>query len=422
MHPSAQFQFQLPSRRVIAMRAREGMSRRSRRRAAPLFSEMVDLVASGDVELTEHGRTVNVMALELRDFHTLRAIATRLEWLEEGAVEITCRNCDEPISHRPCAGLELGPFADAELDDAELDRTLDLSVPHPIPSVEIDGAVVSDVSLGQVTVEMAAPLHRALRSNRLRLSARVASAMGIVSLGRERNPDRVALALRRCSDEAWAAIADLFLVAHYPPRLCSIATCPKCGARNDVDAPYEREFSPSLRGPLSNAQLFPEFEAFDAQARSLYESRVAARHPSVALVVDDGIPACDDGGEPLLGAYVPPGGDPMAPVGRAEITLYYRSFRALWREDGPYDWQAELEETLEHELEHHAAWRTGHDSMDDEERDEIVRTHELLVGRRRVRRGAVAALAQDIRDFLVHSWPIWLIVVAWALTISLCGN
>jgi hypothetical protein len=173
---------------------------------------------------------------------------------------------------------------------------------------------------------------------------------------------------------------------------------------------------------LSNVQLFPEFEAFDAQARSLYESRVAARHPSVALVVDDGIPACDDGGEPLLGAYIPPGGDPMAPVGRAEITLYYRSFRALWREDGPYDWQAELEETLEHELEHHAAWRTGHDSMDDEERDEIVRTHSLLVGRRRVRRASLAALALDIRDFLVHSWPIWLIVVAWALTISLCGN
>jgi hypothetical protein len=246
--------------------------------------------------------------------------------------------------------------------------------------------------------------------------------MGIVSLGPEREPDRIAHALQQCSEEAWGAIGDLFLATHYPRRLCSIALCPKCGARNDVDAPYEREFSPSSAPALSNAQLFPEFDEFDARARALYERLVAVRDPSLALVVDDEIPACDDGGEPLLGAYVPPGGDPSAPVGRAEITLYYRSFRAMWREDGPYDWSAELKETLEHELEHHAAWRTGHDSLDDDERGEIARTRAVLVGRRRLRRASVAALAVDIRDFLVHSWPVWLIVVVWALTISVCGK
>jgi hypothetical protein len=422
MHAFTRLLVQVPSHRVIMLHAREGLRRRARRRAAPLFSEMVDLVASGDVALTEHGHNVNVLALELRDFHALRAIATRAGWLEEDAVEITCRNCDGHISHMPCAALELGPFVDAELDDDELDRTLDVSVSHPIPPVEIDGAQVNEVSLGQVTAEAAAPLHRALRSSRLRLSSGVAVAMGIVSLGPERNPDRIANALRRCSNEAWGAIGELFLATHYTPRLCSIAVCPKCGARNDVDAPYEREFSPALPGPPSNAQLFPEFDAFDARARAVYESLVATRDPSLALVVDGEIPACDDGGEPLLGAYMPPGGDPSAPIGRAEITLYYRSFRALWREDGPYDWQAELEETLEHELEHHAAWRTGHDSMDDDERKEIARTRAILVGRREVRRASIAALALDIRDFLVHSWPIWLIVVAWAVAISLCGN
>ena len=57
----------------------------------------------------------------------------------------------------------------------------------------------------------------------------------------------IAEALARCSDAAWVAIGDLFLRAHYAPRLASVAICPKCGARNDVDAPYEREFEPALK-------------------------------------------------------------------------------------------------------------------------------------------------------------------------------
>jgi hypothetical protein len=422
MHSPSHLQLQLPSHRTIAMSGRDGLGRRARRRAAPLFSELVDLVTSGDVTLTEEGRSVGVLSLELRDFHALRAIAMRVGFLEEESVEIACRNCDAPISHTPCAALELGPFVDAELDDGELDRTLDLSLPHRIPPIEVGESQVSEVSFVQITAEAASPLHRALRSKHLRLSAPVVVAMGIASLGTERDPDRLAQALRRCSDEAWGAIGDLFLEAHYPRRFCSIAVCSKCGARNDVDAPYEREFSPSLEPPLSNAQLFPEFESFDARARTLYERFVAHQDPSLALIVDADIPACDDGGEPLLGSYVPSGGDPLAPVGRAEITLYYRSFRAMWTEDGPYDWAAELETTLEHELEHHAAWRTGHDAMDDEERAEIARTQAVLVGRRQVRRENVAALALDIRAFVVHSWPIWLIVIAWVAIISVCGK
>jgi hypothetical protein len=423
MHSPGPLRLQLPSHRVIVMRGREGLGvARTRRRAAPLFSEMVELVTSGDVDLTSDGRTLRVLDLELRDFHALRAIATRVGWLEEDSVEITCRNCDAPISHKPCAALELGPFIDSELDDDELDSTLDLSLPHPIPPVEIAGGRASDVSFTQVAVAAATPLHRALRSKRLRLSPRIVRAMGIASLGSERAPDRIADALGRCSNEAWDAIAELFLATHYPRRLCSIALCPRCGARNDVEAPFEREFSPACTEPPSNAQLFPGFDTFDARARALYERIVADRDPTVALVVDSEIPACDVGGEPLLAGYVPPGGDVSAPVGRAEITLYYRSFAATWREDGPYDWSAELEETLHHELAHHAAWRTGHDSMDDEERDEIARTREVLVGRAAVRRASVAALAIDIRDFLIHSWPIWLIIVAWAVAISVCGR
>jgi Zincin-like metallopeptidase len=268
----------------------------------------------------------------------------------------------------------------------------------------------------------ATPLHRALRSKRFRVSPRIVRAMGIASLGTERDPDRIADALGRCSNDAWDAIAELFLATHYPRRLCSTAPCPRCGARNDVEAPFEREFALACTAPPSNAQLFPGFDTFDARACALYERIVADRDPTVALVVDSEIPACDVGGEPLLGAHVPPGGDVLASVGRAEIILYYRSFAAMWREDGPYDWSAELEETLRHELVHHAAWRTGHDPMDDEERDEMARTREVLVGRAAVSRADVAALALDIRDFVIHSWPIWLIIVACAVAISVCGR
>jgi hypothetical protein len=408
---------------MIALQAREGLGCRTRRPAAPLFSEMVELVTSGDLVLGERGCGVDVLALELRDFHALRAIATRMGWLEEERVEISCRNCGVTIRHAPCAALELGPFVDAELDDPELDRTLDLSIVHAIPAVGLgEGLVALEVEFASVTVIAAAPLHRALRRRRLRVSKEIVTAMGIASLGPERDPRRIANALEHCSEEAWTAIGELFLAAHYPPRLSTLALCSTCGARNDVDAPYEREFEPTLAPLPSNAQLFAEFDTFDEHARAVFHRLAADQVSHLALVVDADVPACDDGGEPLLGAYVPPAGDPLAPVGVAEITVYYRSFRAMWDEDAPYDWRAELEETVEHELEHHAAWRTGHDSMDDEERGEIAREHALLIGRRQTARASVVALGVDIGGFVARTWPIWLIVLGWVIAISVCGE
>jgi hypothetical protein len=202
----------------------------------------------------------------------------------------------------------------------------------------------------------------------------------------------------------------------------SIVLCPECGARNDVDAPYEREFEPSLSTAQSNAQSFPDFDAFDACAREFFERHAGAQAKQVMLILDSGVPACDDGGDPLLGAYVPPGGDPSAPVGVAEITVYYRSFRAMWEEDGPYDWESELGETIEHELEHHAGWRVGHDPMDDDERAEITRERARTMGRKAAMRESVGALGADLRDFLARTWPIWLIVALATLAMSVCGR
>jgi len=413
----------LPSGRALSLAARTGLRPRIRARAAPLFSEAVELFASGDVALSERGQAVDVLGLELRDFHALRAIATQAGWLAEEPAVFACRNCGDEIVHAPCAALELGPFVDGELDDPELDRTLDSSREHPIPEVLLDSTrVAREVKLGPLRVGDALPLHRALRRRRLVVSDRVVRAMGIESLGPERDAGRIAGALSRCTDEAWAAIGDLFLEAHYPLRLGSIAICAKCGARNDVDAPFEREFEPSGSARQSNTELFPDLDAFDARARALFERYASQAAEDVRLVVDAQVPACDEGGEPLLGSYVPPGGDVAAPVGLGEVAVYYRTFRAVWDEEGPYDWEAELAETIEHEIEHHSGWRVGHDPMDDEEHAAIERERAALVGRRETGRQTVSAFGADVGGFIARTWPIWLIVAVVTTAITVCGH
>jgi hypothetical protein len=94
----------------------------------------------------------------------------------------------------------------------------------------------------------------------------------------------------------------------------------------------------------------------------------------------------------------------------------------MWTEEGAYDWKAELRETIEHELEHHAGWRVGHDPMDEEEHEEIARERARLVGRTQVVRGELAALGADFGGFLARTWPIWLIVAIGALAIIAFGR
>jgi hypothetical protein len=430
----------LPSGRVVSLslQAQAGVGPRRRAAKAPLFSELVELVRSGELVMRADGdgaagassASVDIGSLPLRDFHALRAVATRLGWLHEEPIDFDCRNCEEPMHVAPCASLQLGPFVDGELDDPELDRTLDLTVAHAVPPIRLGGGrVATEARLDDVTVDRAAPLHRALRRRRLAVTDRLVTAMGVAALGDAKAPAVLAEALARCSDAAWGAIGGLFLAAHYPLRLGAAAVCPKCGARNDVDAPYEREFD-ATRHPRdiagesapSNAQVFPSFDAFDERARAIFE-RAGDAARDVALVVEGGVPACDDGGEPLLGSYVPPiQGDATQPTRGAEVTVYYRTFRAMWDEDGPYDWDGELDETIEHELEHHEGWLVGDDPMDEEERDTIAREQLALVGRKATVRAAAGAFGGDVRGFLARTWPIWLIVAAATFAVTVCGK
>ncbi len=413
----------LPSGRVVELKARAGLRPRRRAPGGPLFSELTDLVASGDVAVIERGEAVDLGALPLGDFHALRAMATRLGWLAEETVEIRCHNCGGLLHHAPCAGLEMGPFLDGELDDPELDASLDLSVAHPVPALKLpDGSTAREVRLAPITAAEARPFHRALRRRRLVLTPRVVRAMGIAALGAERDPGRIAGALARCSDAAWEAIGDLFLQAHYRPRLSSSALCARCGARNEVDAPYERELEPSRDSRPSDEAPPPGPETFGQRAHALFEQHAGPRVDEIRLVLEEGIPACDAGGTPLLGSYLPPGGAPDAPVGLAEIAVYYRSFVAIWTEDGPYDWEAELDETIAHELEHHEGWRVGHDPMGEEEHREIAADHVRAAGRKTVARATARAFGADVVEFFARTWILWALVAAATVAATLCGG
>jgi hypothetical protein len=414
---------ELPSHRVLSLEARPALSPRKRRPAAPLFSEMLDLIAHGDLTLREEGESVDVASLALADFHALRAICTRLGWLAEEPMEITCRNCGVVMSVKSCEAFPLGPFIDRELRDPELDATLDLSVRHPIAPVALpDGRLAGDVHLLARTAEEAFALHRALRRRRLVVSDLVVRAIGIGSIGAERDPARIADVLTACSNDTWDGICELFLRAHYPPRLRSVVVCSQCQARNDVDAPYEREFE--VRGDVraTDAMPFPGFDEFSRAAEAFFDDIGGPLVGSVRLIVDDGVAACDEGGEPLLGAYVPPDGDPQSPVGAGEITVFYRTFRAAAAEDRFFDWSTELEETVDHELRHHEGWRLGYDPTDDSERDEVAREQVRVLGRGAVVRGTVSEFTADVGGFVVRAWPLVAIVALAAVATVVCSK
>jgi hypothetical protein len=86
----------------------------------------------------------------------------------------------------------------------------------------------------------------------------------------------------------------------------------------------------------------------------------------------------------------------------------------MWTEDGPYDWRAELLETIEHELEHHTNELGGHDPMDEEERRAIDDEARRVVGKKALERAAVCALAReagsDVAGFLRRTWLVWVVL------------
>lgn len=404
--------FTLPSGQRVAIAAREEASPRSRAEGAPLFSEVLGLFDDGAVELrSEGGARIDVRDLPLGDFHALAALLGWAGHVEDPLVPVTCLNCDAPTEIAPARLLEISPFVDGELDDDVLDRTepfgeeLEIA-PVPIGRVRLARRVV----LSPRDVRTAEPLFSWAIRPESGLDAAIVRALGVVRLGDVTSAARVAGALSACDADARRDFAAAWHATHYPTRLVGARACEACGARVEVDAPYDRELTRWLDAPREArpAAGFPDVEPFAERAMELADALVgdlpdAAAH--VAVVVEEGTPEVDEGGTPLLGGYLPP-----AASSHGTVSVYYRTFRAMWDEEGPYDWEAELAETIEHELEHHLSFLRGHDEVDDEERALIRDEAARVVGRKETARRARST--GGVREVLARTWPLWLLLGA----------
>ncbi|WP_437511676.1 metallopeptidase family protein [Sorangium sp. So ce1099] len=385
----------------------------------------VQVLAGPSVLADARGAPLDPLGLPLPDAHVLRALLAFAGVVPEEPGNYTCENCGAPFEVAPSSLLEIGPFTDGELDDPELDRPFDFLASHPIPALRVGRAVCRGVRLVERTVDEALPLLRLPADGALRIAPSLVVAMGIAALGRERRAPVIADALARAPDEAWAAIVDLYHEARYPARLVAVHRCQGCGARNDLDVPLERELEraplraheadpdgPAAPGaPAGAAGAFPDLDAFEARVRAAAERVYEARGVrNIDLFIDAGVPACDDGGEPLLGCYTP--GTPADELGIArppEIRIFYRTFRTEAREDPGFDVDAEIVETIDHEVTHHLHHLAGSDPLDDEEHEHIEREQRRRIGHaealRRARRGALS----DLGGFVRATWPAWLI-------------
>ncbi len=403
----------LPSGRVVLFEEARAVSVPGKESDTDrLFGGVLARFAAGRLALRDADRksTIDVRALPLVDFHALRALATHEGWLDEEEITVSCINCDAELRVRPA------------LDDEELDARLPVGVPHPIAPIAVGGATAETLTLRDVTLGEAEPLHRALVAPELTIDAAVVTAMGIVALGEERDPSRIAAALRDASDDAFDDVARAFTALHYPLRLAGIVRCEACGARNDVDAPFDRELAAGDPAPPEAASRpFVRFRTFAAKARAFAEEIIAPEHEdAIAFVVEGGVAAVDEGGIALLGAYVPGSpGDGMTPSRPHEITVYYRTFRAMWEEDGAYDWEDELRETIEHEYEHFLSELAGGDPVDEEERRAITEEAIRLHGKTTLLSREVGHLGADFAGFLRRTWLLWAIVLAVVVFLTL---
>jgi hypothetical protein len=369
-------------------------------------------LASVRARFSRNGAPLEIGALPLSDVHTLRAILQRLGQISDPELTLRCRNCDHAFRVVPSSAFELGPYRDAELTDPVLDAPFEFGVEHRLDS---EDALLSTIRLQNVTLAEAQPLHQAL-GGRFRITSKVVAAMGIVSLADESSRLRIARRLRDAPDELFDQVAALFEAAHYPPRLTVPHACPECSMVEWVPIPSERELTLASadgeRQPRPGAEEFWDPDRFEAEVRTCAEQvyrELGLR--AIGLSVFDGPAECDDAGEPLLGCYLPPEPEALIPS-QAEVRIYYRTFRAIWLDEGPYDVAAEIEETLRHELEHHLGHLAGSDPLDDHERAEIVHEAARRVGQSETRRRAARAFGADLAEFFRRTWPLWLIAAA----------
>ena len=381
---------------------------------AALSGEIADVTGS-------RGEPLDLLALSLEDFHVLRTVALAIGLLPEEPVKRRCLNCDEILTVGLSQAVPLGPILDGELDDRDLDEPFDFEADHPLSRPPTPGAELAEdagltVRLAPLSVEAATELWAVLGSRDRR---RLARRLGIARLGDVDDPRRIARQIDKLDEERWERLLDLFDAAHYTPRLTAHVICPGCDAENTFLAPRVRELPELVDAtePLpepADLQAFPSPDAFFA-AMEDHGVRLVAKlgleAGAVPMILEQGVPHVDDGGVPLLGSYTPPpeGSDESlrTAIREGEVRLYYRTFRNQWLDEGPYDVDAEIAETIEHELEHHLAFLRGWDETDAEERALIVEDRQRVRGKAETRRSA----ALSRRSVLERTWPLWAILL-----------
>jgi hypothetical protein len=391
----------------------------------PLPANLAEAIERGAVDAD------NEMAL--CDANVLEGILASLGAIDAPQVPLRCRNCDEDIEVDPARALPITPLLEP-LGDAVLDPVMDQEEWHsleaPLPIAKRGAAnrfLLARRTLGdrneleailgdEGPLPLGAPLIRALGIKALADGETIVTKSAIA----------IARALEAIDDEpfadAWDAIARAYDKQHWSPRLLAPVACPKCGARHDVEAvPRPIEWAPE-RGDKSD-EVFPDLDAFTARAAAITREILGDRvYPGLEVSVNDDVPPCDDGGEPLLGSYTPRPEMEGVETPQFVIELFYRTFRSSF-DDHPYNVDDEIRETIEHELQHHQYFLDGHDPMDEKERQEIVEERRRIVGGTAATELAAGAgwLASDFGRFVRTTWPVWVIVV-FGLLLLLAGD
>lgn len=349
--------------------------------------------------------------LELADAHLLASLVFRAGYVEEREVDVHCDNCGRTWRVRPSSAVEPGPFIDGELDDPELDAPFQFDRAHEITPTFTGAGIARSVRLAKRTFGQARSLYRTDASRAL--TRATVLALGIQALGKEKKTAAIASSLSRASEDTWTTLGEVWEAAHYPSRLIAEVYC-ECGARSFVHAPADRAFDGlAPLSPIAAADPDPEgvlsLDAFEAEVERAKASVFAARGVrNLPVIVDAGVPACDEGGEPLLGSYQPPGADALGVGERpAEIHLFYRTFQSELRFDSSFDVKGEIRETLDHEVEHHLYFLQGFDPMDAQERAVIAKERQRVIGKKELIRRDVMELGRVVRALL----PLLLLLV-----------
>ncbi len=397
---------------------------RGRQRA--LWDDTRALLQSGGLSVEDAATRARlddaaIDGLSLSDFHVLRDFAIRSGLVESEPEDFPCDNCDAPLTFDG-ASLSVDDLDDRYRGETE-SQELSVGLPQPI---ETSRGVISRVQMKAVTLREAMPLLRELARDRpFRITPALVRAMGIVRLeGKAKldEPRAVARALDDASDESWSAVEAGFLTLAYPARAVSTLHCPSCDTVHELEVPWPRELEPSQYQPRREASAaFPTAEAFEDHvervAGPVFERMGVT---NMTLRVEPGVPDVDGGGVPMLGSY----GPETADDGRTEfvVTLYFRTFERSFREDPRFDWQHEVEETLEHEVQHHLYYLDGHDPMDEAERKETEGDAiRRAGGRDRLEKLERAALARDAWAIVRTLGPLLLVVALGAALFLRCS-